>query len=135
VFKVPHRETPSFEAALKDVRAVQAATIPVECICGPVLLISGTDDQLWPSTMMSEMISDRCKSNGHSFASKHLKYEGAGHAISLPNLPLECYPTRIRHGGTGITYALGGDPVINASAAKEAWKEVVKFLAENTAEL
>jgi dienelactone hydrolase len=134
VLRTPYRETPSFETALRGVRGVQEATIPVERICGPVLLISGTDDQLWPSTMMSEMICDRLRSNSHPFAFKHLKYEGAGHAISLPNLPLECYPTRVRHGITGITYALGGTPETNASAAKGAWREVVKFLAEHTSE-
>jgi dienelactone hydrolase len=134
VFHVPYRETPSFEAALMDVRAVQEAAIPVERICGPVLLISGTDDQLWPSTMMCEMITDRLRVNCHRYACKHLRFEEAGHAISLPDLPLECYPTRVRHGLTGITYALGGDPAINASAAKEAWGEVVKFLAEHSTE-
>jgi dienelactone hydrolase len=134
VFRAPYRETPCFETALKDVQAAQTAAIPVERICGPVLMISGTDDQLWPSTMMSEMVSDRLKSHGHPFACRHLSYEGAGHAISLPNLPLKCYPTRIRHGVTGITYALGGDPEINASAAQEAWGEVVRFLAEHMTE-
>jgi dienelactone hydrolase len=133
-FQTPYRETPSFEAALNDVRAVQKAAIPVDRIRGPVLLISGTDDQLWPSTLMAKMVCDRLKSNSHPFAFKHLKYESAGHAISLPDLPLVCYPTRIRHETTGITYALGGTPEANASAAKEAWKAVVDFLAEHVKE-
>jgi dienelactone hydrolase len=132
ILRTPYRETPLFESALSDVRAVRRAAIPVERICGPVLLVSGTDDQLWPSTMMCEMISDRLRSNGHPFAFKHFKYEGAGHAISLPDLPLTCYPTSVRHGMTGITYALGGAPQTNASAAKEAWKQVLDFLAQYT---
>ena len=71
VFKVPYHETPCFEAELRDVRAVQGAAIPVERICGPVLLISGTDDQLWPSTMMCEMITERLKVRCHQYAYKH----------------------------------------------------------------
>ncbi|MBN2296012.1 MAG: alpha/beta fold hydrolase [Pirellulales bacterium] len=132
VFRVPYRETPLFETALMDERAVQEATIPVERIRGPVLLISGTDDQLWPSTMMCEMITDRLKANSHPFIYKHLKYEGAGHAISLPDLQPDCYPIKVRHRITGITYALGGTPEANAIASKDAWKEVLKFLAEHT---
>ena len=81
--------------------------------------------------MMSEMIIDRLKVNGHQFAYKHLRFEAAGHAISLPGLPVECYPTRARHGLTGITYELGGDPEANASASEESWEEVLKLLAQH----
>ena len=133
VFRTTYRETPAFETALTDVRAVEAATIPVEHICGPVLLISGTDDQLWPATMMSEMICDRLKANHHSFECRHLKFQGAGHAIGLPAQPLECYPTTMRRGIAAVTYALGGDPGTNASAAEQAWREVQTFLATHTA--
>lgn len=132
VTSVPYHETPLFEQALEDDVAVSKSTIPVERIRGPILLISGSDDRLWPSVRMSEMIRERLKAESHPFAFKHLAYEGAGHAISLPDLPLEYYPSKARHVGTGITYALGGDPKINASASKEAWKEVLMFLEENT---
>ena len=40
---------PAFESSLDDASAAAAAAIPVEKIAGPLMLISGTDDQVWPS--------------------------------------------------------------------------------------
>jgi hypothetical protein len=34
-------------------------TIPVEKIGGPMLLVSGTDDQVWPTTPLSEIAMER----------------------------------------------------------------------------
>ncbi len=74
------------------------------------------------------MITDRLKVRGHQYAYKHLRFEAAGHAISLPGLPIECYPTRVRHSLTGMTYALGGNSEVNAFASEQSWEEVLKFL-------
>ncbi|MDR3377222.1 MAG: acyl-CoA thioesterase/BAAT N-terminal domain-containing protein, partial [Verrucomicrobiae bacterium] len=41
--------TPLFQMQIEDRAAVEKASIPVEKINGPILLISGDDDQLWPS--------------------------------------------------------------------------------------
>lgn len=131
ISRAPYRETPLFEAALVNESAVEQAVISVEKINGPVLLISGDDDQLSPSTLMSEMIMDRLKKYEHPFQDKHLRYKGAGHAINLPDLPREAYPTRVTHPLTRITYNLGGDPDINARASKQAWNEVAAFLKEH----
>ncbi len=54
IMRRPIATTPCFEAALHSAAAVQSATIHVERITGPILLISGTDDQLWPSSQMAE---------------------------------------------------------------------------------
>jgi hypothetical protein len=37
-------------------RAPQDATIPVEQIRGPILLVAGSDDQLWPSLLMAQRV-------------------------------------------------------------------------------
>lgn len=131
VSRIPYRETPFFVAAFGDDSAVKEASISVENIKGPILLISGDDDQLSPSTLMSEMIMDRLREHEHPFPYKHLRYKGAGHAINLPDLPREAYPTKITHPLTHIVYDLGGDPDINAEAGKQAWNEVLTFLKEN----
>ena len=127
----PFRETPQFLTALENASLVEQAIIPVEKICGPILLISGDDDQLWPSDLMCKMIVTRLRSCGHPYACKHLSYKGAGHAIGFPDLPLEAYPTKARHSLTGIIYHLGGTLENNAQAAKSAWAEVVAFLEEH----
>jgi dienelactone hydrolase len=131
ISRVPYRETPLFIAALENETAVKEAIIPVENIKGPILLISGDDDQLTPASRMSEMIMDRLRKYEYPFVYKHRRYEGAGHAINLPDLPLAAYTTKVIHSLTHIKYDLGGDPDINAKAGKQAWNEVVTFLQEH----
>jgi dienelactone hydrolase len=129
----PYRLTPLCLTALENKPSVEQVTIPVEKIQGPILLISGEDDQLWPAAFMCEKIVARLKafgSAGGGFPCKHVKYEGAGHAISLPDLPLEDYPVRMSHPLNGVIYELGGTLEKNAQAAKLAWAEVVSFLDE-----
>lgn len=57
-----------YERALEDERAVAAGSIAVEKINGPVLVVSGADDQMWPSTRFSEMVIERLKANNHPFS-------------------------------------------------------------------
>ena len=61
---------------------LEAATIPVERIHGPVLLLSGEADNLWPSTMLSEMIVTRLRSHRFKYPVEHTAYPEAGHLIS-----------------------------------------------------
>src|SRR5438552_9668106 len=46
--KSPVAESPRYLSQLRDVNAVERATIPVERTHGPILLVSGQDDQIWP---------------------------------------------------------------------------------------
>jgi len=126
----PFRETPLFMTALSNASCVGQASIPVENINAPILLISGDDDQIWPSNLMCDMIMDRLRRYGFRFPCKHMNYEDAGHAISFPDLPLEAYynSRKTAHPLTGLVYDLGGDPEKTAHAAKAAWDEVVVFL-------
>ena len=50
-----------YERALENETALAAGDIAVEKIDGPLLLSSGTDDQRWPSTRLSEMAIGRLK--------------------------------------------------------------------------
>ena len=67
-----------------DEDAVAAGSIAEEKIEGPVLLISGTDDQVWPSTRLSEMVIERLEEHNHPFRYEHLRYEDAGR-LTIPN--------------------------------------------------
>ena len=64
--------TPLFLRSLEDEEAVREATIPVERINGPVILISGNDDAMWPSTRYSEMVMERLAEHGHPYPDQHL---------------------------------------------------------------
>jgi pimeloyl-ACP methyl ester carboxylesterase len=65
-----------YDAMLTDQDAVERAAIAVENINGPVLLLSATRDQFWPSTEMSELIVERLRRNDFPFAVKHVAVEG-----------------------------------------------------------
>jgi fermentation-respiration switch protein FrsA (DUF1100 family) len=80
----PMAYTPIYLKHLRDQRAVERATIPVENIRGPILLVSGTDDQMWPSSALADIAMRRLESSGFGFPFRHLKYQNAGHLILLP---------------------------------------------------
>ncbi len=109
-----------YERALRDETAVAAARIPVERIEGPVLLISGTDDRLWPSTRLSEMAIERLEANEHPFPHEHLRYEGAGHMIAPPGYePAVSWTNR---------FELGGSREADEFANADSWPRVLGFL-------
>jgi dienelactone hydrolase len=119
--------TPGFRAAMIG-RSVERATIPVERINGPVLLISGQDDQLWPSAEFSNNVMQRLQTNRHPFADQHLTYADTGHDVGagVPNLPLvdltTTNPTNLRR------YAVGGTFEGTARALEDSWPRVLQFL-------
>lgn len=73
---------PYWQAGIAKVDQYETAFIPVENINGPILLLSGKDDQIWPATMMSDMIANRLKANAFPHPFENIQYEDAGHLIS-----------------------------------------------------
>ncbi len=124
----PKRQTPAFLSALEDAQAVSRAFIPLERIAGPVLLISGEDDQLWPSTRFAELAEQRLAQARHPFPVVHLRYADAGHSIQFPFVPTTVVARR--HPVSGIEMAYGGSAVGNARANADSWPRVLDFLAE-----
>lgn len=72
----------AFEIMLEDKTAVEKAAIKVEDINGPVFLISGTQDEFWPSAEMSDMVVQRLKAKNFPYHYEHLAVEG-GHTEPL----------------------------------------------------
>jgi len=68
----------AFEAMLQDHEAEQKALIHVENIKGPVLLISGTKDEICPSSEMSDAMIQRLKQKNFRYHYEHIRLEG-GH--------------------------------------------------------
>jgi dienelactone hydrolase len=123
-FSKPIRIGLLYDEGLKDKAAIEKAAIAVEKINGPVLLVSGRDDQLWPSSLMSEMVIERLKKNNHRFRYEHLAYEGAGHAIGRAYFPT----TRSNSGGRML---MGGTAEGYARAQADSWPKVLRFLDES----
>jgi hypothetical protein len=93
--------------------------IPVERIAGPVLLICGGQDDIWPSCLMSHAIIDRLDANSFQFAHELLEYPEAEDFVSTPP------PMPLPPGSMG-----GGDTVANARDRLDAWDKTLDFLAE-----
>ena len=133
--QTPLRLTRGFVAGLSDTATASAAEIPVERINGPVLLISGTDDQVWPSNLLAEIAARRLRDRGHPFSVEHLSYEGAGHGIMPPHPQVSFGATHFVHPVTGLDFELGGTPELNAKASVDSWERIVKFFDERFASL
>jgi dienelactone hydrolase len=118
----PVRPTVNYLNRLR--RAPAGATIAVERIRGPLLLIAGDDDQLWPSLLMARQIMERRAARGGHARDRLLAYTGAGHLIGKAFLPSGS--TRI----AGGRLETGGTPAGNARAQADAWTKVVSFLGE-----
>ena len=127
--KSPVAESPRYLSQLRDVKAVEQATIPVERTHGPILLVSGQDDQIWPSSILAEIVIRRLQQYGHPYSFHHLSYEAAGHAIYIPYSPTT--QIEFMH-PNGVHYTGGGSPRANSEAGADAWRHVLAFLEEST---
>jgi dienelactone hydrolase len=101
-----------YKQSLTQTEIVEKAAIKVEEINGPILLFSGTDDKMWPSGEMSEMLVNRLTTNNFHFSFKHISFEGAGHVFSE-------YYTQ-----------LGGTADSNKTARLKAMEAVISFFAD-----
>ena len=127
----PHRHDRAIRTALQDPDAIARARIPVERIQGPVILLSGTDDGSWPSSIYSRMVRDTLHEVNHPYPVQWLDYEGGGHTILFPYVPT----TQLvyAHPVSGRISTSGGSPSPNARADAESWAGVLAFLADAVA--
>ena len=76
----------AFETLMRDEAAMARAAIPVERIAGPVLFVSASRDEAWPSREMSDAMMQRLKARGFRHHAEHLVVQG-GHAEPLDEFP------------------------------------------------
>jgi pimeloyl-ACP methyl ester carboxylesterase len=74
----------SLSKVLEDEQAVREAAIPVERINGPILLLSATKDEVWPSTLMCNKIVERLQAQEFKYPVEHIRVEGS-HASPAQN--------------------------------------------------
>lgn len=122
-----HRPTlirlrPAYEAGLRGPATGAAdARIPAEQADGPLLLVTGTEDAVWPSgPMAQEILGRRLRPSD-----EHLSSRGAGNLVRLGVLPTDAQWT----GGI----ALGGTRTAQAVAQRSATTRITKFLSAVTA--
>ncbi|HZY96420.1 MAG TPA: acyl-CoA thioesterase/bile acid-CoA:amino acid N-acyltransferase family protein [Candidatus Cybelea sp.] len=101
------------------------STIAVEKIAGPLLLVAGADDQLWPSDVFARRIIAARKANGVKFRDQLLVFPGAGHEIDAPYMPTS--DLAVFDEGN-FRLALGGTAAGYARADARMWPKVLAFL-------
>lgn len=88
------------EAVWRDTDLLDAATIPVEQINGPVLLLTGAEDSVWPAKELSEVATERLRRFRHGFYFEHRCYAELGHEMTFASGP-EAAPGYVLHPRVG----------------------------------
>ncbi len=116
-----------FRAGLRSPEAVSSAVIPVEQIRGPILLVSGGDDHVWPAGEMSAAIVARLKQHRFAHKVERLHYPRAGHMLRYPYLPTTSRGSRNPH-LRNARFSFGGSAESDAEAQADSWRRGIAFL-------
>ncbi len=101
------------------------AVLDATTVSSPLLMLCGTDDQVWPAGPMAAALAAQRHAAGRDGDDELVVYSGAGHLIRLGLLPTDAQWT----GGI----ALGGSREGQARAQADATTRVLGFLARHTA--
>jgi len=112
-----------FTTAFETMDTRADAVIPVERIRGDVLLISGGQDRIWPSTRFADRIVARLQALNFRGAVLHLDYPEAGHGLFVgePDGPMV-------RGVDSANAMMGGTHESNVLARADSWRRTLAFL-------
>lgn len=119
-----------FLAGLRNAEAIEQAGIPVERVNGPMLLISGGDDHVWPAEEMAKAIIARMRKHRVDHEVEHLHYGSAGHLLRYPHLPTTVRSSRHEH-LRGARLSFGGSAQADAEAQADSWRRSIAFLKKH----
>jgi hypothetical protein len=81
--------------------------------------------------VLADIAVRRLETRGHAFPFRHLRYEAAGHLISVPYGPTtERVISLSVHGVNHLSLSQGGTPRADAEAGIDAWRNLLQFLEE-----
>ncbi len=124
--ETPHVQKIHFERGIYlENERFEAASIPVEKIKCPIMLITGGDDQLGPCSIFAKQIFARLDRFHSKIEKTHLDYPKAGHLIGLPYLPrINLFFDEWRW------INVGGTPYADELASRDAWEHTLEFLQD-----
>ena len=111
-----------YDLADYNAEQIDAARIPIELAQGPILLLAGDDDHMWPSASMATELVNRHNQKGRPADVTNVVYPDAGHAFVMR----EFMPPPGSPGSPPFDF--GGSPGADASAASDTWSRVPSFL-------
>jgi dienelactone hydrolase len=122
----PSPTNPGVPAWTLSRKPVASALIAVEEISGPVFLVGGGDDLLWPSSFFVNNVAKRMRDHGQRNVTA-LNYSRAGHGAGaiVPNLPT----TPTINSRYGLLF-FGGTASADAAARADSWPKLLRFLSQ-----
>ncbi len=107
------------------------AAIVVEHTHGPIVLISGDEDSVWPSSIiMANAVADRLKEAHFAYDVEHLNYPHAGHRAGRPEI-VPALDVTYLHLLTGRVQNAGGSTEGNVQSSLDAIPKVLAFLCKS----
>ncbi|NJC41448.1 hypothetical protein GGQ87_001706 [Brevundimonas alba] len=97
------------------------AEIQVERINGPILMLSGEADTLWPSAEMARRVENRLRAHDFAYPVIHVAYPDAGHAVFGP-------PVAADAPGLERALSVGGTIPGLVAARADGWPRLLAFL-------
>lgn len=104
-----------YDYLTSDPQITEQATIPLEKINGSILMISGTDDTCFDSVRLNERATERLRQFDFENEYNHFVYEGAGHEVGIPFIPVSASPFT------------GGNKYDTAQASRDSWEKTIDF--------
>jgi acyl-coenzyme A thioesterase 1/2/4 len=115
---------PEFRRFLDTPDTFDRCTIPIERANGPILMISGLEDEMWDCAWGSDIMVARLQEKGYKHPYKHLALRETGHWTPLPNTITTFTPATF-HGLAKIFLACGGTAKGTAHWSRTMWDELV----------
>ena len=107
--------------------AIRDASIAVERTRGPILMVSGENDEVWRSSEMAAAVVTRLKAAHFPYEVQHLEYRNAGHAAGRADVAPAWHGT-ITHPVSGRAVNLGGTAKGDAHSSLDSMPRVLVFL-------
>lgn len=116
--------TPWYRSLMEQPEALAHCAIPIENAGGPLLMVSGVEDAMWPSAWGGDIIMDRLRAKGFKHPHRHLALRETGHLTPLPN-QITTFDRTLVHSLVAIRLACGGNAQGSARNGQLFWDALV----------
>lgn len=107
----------------------EAAAIQVERTRGDILVISGGQDGVWPSSLMTQEMEERLREADFAHRFERLDYPRAGHGAGSPQI-VPAWLGEVADPETGQMRYSGGSAGADTESGMDAAPKVLRFLGE-----